>query len=237
MSTKGIKNMKFNGPIFEQRMTTIRQTSQMDADSLREYVSYCKNNYFIELEKAGAKVICLFQGIIGIPTNVFLQLTLYPDINTYYKVHAQTIRKNEHLIKEEQIKFLKTITSYPKDPFPVEDIRPIYSNRAFFIQKKDIELYADLSFKHVWPLYEAWGCGILGLFSSLTFEHLHEIKLFAGYKSIAHWEQTRALTGVRPDSIDNTIWEEGRNAVFQRAELTLASNVSLMRKVYLSNVK
>jgi len=71
----------------------------------------------------------------------------------------------------------------------------------------------------------------------LTFEHLHEIKLFAGYKSIAHWEQTRALTGVRPDSIDNTIWEEGRNAVFQRAELTLASNVSLMRKVYLSNVK
>ena len=229
--------MNFKGAIFEEKMTSIRQTSQMDADSLREYVTYCKSDYFPELEKAGAKIICLFQGIIGVPKNNYLQLTLYPDINTYCKIQTQIIRKKGDLIKEEQIKFLKAITSYPKEPFPLEDSRPIYSNRAFFIQKKDIELYADLSFKYVWPLYEAWGCGILGLFSSLAFENLHEIKLFAGYKSIAHWEQTRALMGLRPDSIDNTIWEEGRNAVFQRAELTLSSNVSLMRKVYLPNEK
>ena len=229
--------MNFDGAIFEERMTSIRQTSKMDAGSLREYVSHCKNDYFIELEKMGAKIICLFQGIIGIPTNVYLQLTLYPDINTYYKIQTQIIRKKVDLIKDEQIKFLKAITSYPKEPFPLEDSHPIYSNRAFFIQKKDIELYADLSFKYVWPLYEAWGCGILGLFSSLAYEYLHEIKLFAGYKSIAHWEQTRNLTGFRPDLIDKKIWEEGRNAVFQRAELTLASNVSLMRQVYLPNDK
>ncbi|MHA2037363.1 MAG: hypothetical protein ACW98X_13070 [Promethearchaeota archaeon] len=229
--------MNFEGEIFEERMTSIRQTSQMDMDSLREYASYCKSDYFKELDDAGAKVICLFQGIIGIPTNVYLQLTLYPDINTYYEVQTQIIRKKEDLIQDEQIKFFKTITSYPKDPFPVEDIRLIYSNRSFFIQKKDIELYADLSFKKVWPLYEAWGCGILGLFSSLAFEHLHEIKLFAGYKSIAHWEQTRNLAGARPNLIDSNVWEEGRNAVFRRAELTLASNVSLMRKVYLPNDK
>ena len=229
--------MKYNDSIFEEKITTIHQTSKIDVNSLREYVSYCKSDYFPKLEKAGAKVLCLFQGIIGIPTNVYLQLTLYPDINTYYRIQTQTIRKKAVLIKDEQVKLLKAITSYPKDPFPFEDIRPIYSNRAFFIQKKDIELYADLSFKFVWPLYEAWGCGILGLFSSLTFEYLHEIKLFAGYKSIAHWEQTRNLTGSRPDVIDNKKWEEGRNAVFQRAELTLASNVSLMRQVYLPNDK
>jgi len=227
--------MKINGSIFEERMTTIHQTSQMDNKSLKEYVSSCKSDYYPELEKTGAKVICLLQGIIGIPTNVYLQIALYPDINTYYQIQSQIIRKKENLIKDEQIKFFKAITPYPKDPFPFEDNRPIYSNRVFFIQKKDIEVYADLSYKKVWPLYEAWGCSILGLFSSLSFEHHHEIKLFAGYKSIAHWEETRNLTGARPDVIDNKIWEEGRNAVFERANLTLASNVSLMRKVYLHN--
>ncbi|KKM57577.1 hypothetical protein LCGC14_1550680 [marine sediment metagenome] len=59
--------MRFNGSIFEERMTTICQTSQMDINSLREYVSYCKSDYYSELEKAVAKIICLFQGIIGIP--------------------------------------------------------------------------------------------------------------------------------------------------------------------------
>ena len=209
----------------------------MDVISLREYVSNCKNDYFLKLEKAGARVICLFQGVIGIPTNVYLQITLYPDFSTYYKIQTQIGRKKEELIKDEQVKFFRSITSYPKNPFPVEDVRPIYSNRTFFIQRKDVGLYADLSYKKVWPLYEAWGCGILGLFSSLSFEKLHEIKLFAGYKSIAHWEETRNLTGPRPDKIENKIWEEGRNTVFQRAELTLASNVFLMRKVYLPNDK
>ena len=59
--------MRFNGSIFEERMTTLRQTSQMDINSLKEYVSYCKSDYYSELEKPGAKIICLFQGIIGIP--------------------------------------------------------------------------------------------------------------------------------------------------------------------------
>ncbi|HEC39144.1 MAG TPA: hypothetical protein ENI29_12965, partial [bacterium] len=163
--------MKINGSIFEERMTTIHQTSQMDNKSLKEYVSSCKSDYYPELEKTGAKVICLLQGIIGIPTNVYLQIALYPDINTYYQIQSQIIRKKENLIKDEQIKFFKAITPYPKDPFPFEDNRPIYSNRVFFIQKKDIEVYADLSYKKVWPLYEAWGCSILGLFSSLSFEH------------------------------------------------------------------
>ncbi|KKM57575.1 hypothetical protein LCGC14_1550660, partial [marine sediment metagenome] len=141
--------MKINGSIFEERMTTIHQTSQMDNKSLKEYVSSCKSDYYPELEKTGAKVICLLQGIIGIPTNVYLQIALYPDINTYYQIQSQIIRKKENLIKDEQIKFFKAITPYPKDPFPFEDNRPIYSNRVFFIQKKDIEVYADLSYKKV----------------------------------------------------------------------------------------
>jgi hypothetical protein len=105
------------------------------------------------------------------------------------------------------------------------------------INKKDIELYADLTNDKVWPLYEAWGVSVLGLFSSLIYEVLHEIKLFAGYNSIAHWEETRNLRGPRPENIKEQIWEEGKKAVFKRAEITIKSNVSLMRTVYLPNNK
>jgi len=227
--------MKFNGLIFEERMTTVRQISLMDSYSLRKYIRYCKNRSFPELENKGAKVICLLQGVIGTPNNVFIQITRYPDIKTYYNIQTQIIRKERDLIESEQVKFFIAITSRPKDPFPIADHCPFYSNRAFFIRKKDIEQHADLTDKKVWPLYEAWGVSVLGLFSSLTYEALHEIKLFAGYKSIAHWEETRNLTGVKPDNIEKDVWEEGKNAVFKRAELTMKSSVSLMRTVYLPN--
>ncbi|MHA1884147.1 MAG: hypothetical protein ACW96S_03780, partial [Promethearchaeota archaeon] len=104
---------------------------------------------------------------------------------------------------------------------------------SFYIHKENIERCADLSYNKVWPLYEAWGCNVLGLFSSLPFERVHAIKLFAGYKSVAHWEETRNLGGVKPNNIDKTVWEEGKKAVYQRATFTLKSTVSLMRKVYL----
>ncbi|HDZ17576.1 MAG TPA: hypothetical protein ENH75_04765, partial [archaeon] len=81
--------MRLNESIFEERITTIRQTSQIDNKSLKEYVSSCISDYYPELEKAGARVICLFQGIIGIPTNVYLQITLYPDIDKYYQIQSQ----------------------------------------------------------------------------------------------------------------------------------------------------
>jgi hypothetical protein len=227
----------FNGLIFEERVTIIQQLSQMDNTSLSRYITNCKEIIFPELENKGAKVICLLQGIIGTPNNTFVQITRYPDMKTYNNIQSEIIREEIGLIESEQVKFFVSITPHPKDPFPIEDHRPIFSNRVFFIHKKDIGLYADLSYKTVWPLYEAWGCSILGLFSSLTYEALHEIKLFAGYKSIAHWEQTRKLTGPKPENIEKDIWEEGRNAVFKRAELTIKSNVSLMRTVYLPNSK
>lgn len=229
--------MSYKRFLYEQRITQISQKSQTDINPLKEYVANCRNDYFLDLEKAGAKVICLFQGVIGIPTNVFLQLTRYSNFEEYHKIQINLNRNKRELIDNEQVSFLTNITPYPKDPFPIEDDRPIYSNRSFFIHKKDINLCAELSYEKVWPLYESWGCGILGLFSSLSYENLHKIKLFAGYKSISHWEKTRDIVGVRPEEIDAAIWEQGVNAVLQRAELTLKSNVSLMRRIYLPNNK
>ncbi|MFX1346140.1 MAG: hypothetical protein ACFFAI_13595 [Promethearchaeota archaeon] len=229
--------MKFNGPIYEERITAVHQVSQMDISSLRNYIKYCKSSAFPEMESKGGKVVCLLQGLIGTPNNVFLQITQYPDIKKYYNIQSEIIRNNIEMIESEQVKLFMAITPRPKDPFPLTDQRPIYSNRVFFIKKKDIDLYANLSDQKVWPLYEAWGVSVLGLFSSLSYEILHEIKLFAGYNSIAHWEETRNLTGSKPENIEKEVWEEGKNAVFKRAELTIKSNVSLMRTVYFPNNK
>jgi hypothetical protein len=209
----------------------------MDTSPLRKYIRDCKHRLFPQLESKGAKVICLLQGVIGTPNNMFIQITRYSDIKMYYNIQTEIMRKVEDLIESEQVKLFRAITSRPKDPLPIADHRPFYSNRVFIVNKKDIELCADLTDKKVWPLYEAWGVSVLGLFSSLTYEVLHEIKLFAGYNSIAHWEETRNLTGPKPKYIDENVWEEGKNAVFKRAEIIIKSDVSLMRTVYLPNNK
>lgn len=229
------KNMKFDNFIYEERMTTIRQESQMDNNSLQNYISTCKDEKIPDLMQRGARINCILQGIIGTPTNVFLQITKYPSINSYYKIQTELNKNKLDLIENEQVRFLMAITNRPKDPFPIEDHRPIYSNRVFYIDKKDIEKCADLSYNKVWPLYEAWGCSVLGLFSSLSFERFHAIKLFAGYKSITHWEKTRNIIGSKPDNIEENVWEEGKKAVFQRAAFTLKSRVTLMRAIYLPN--
>ena len=58
--------------------------------------------------------------------------------------------------------------------------------------------------------------------------------MFAGYNSIAHWEETRNLGfAPRAKSIPSKIWREGKKAVIRRAELTLRSTVSLMKAIYL----
>jgi hypothetical protein len=229
--------MKLNNFLFEERRTTIHQDSSMDIESLRKYIKFSRGNLLQELEENGAKVICILQGLIGTPPNTFVQITRYPDLNTYRSAQANIYIEEKNLIENHIVKLFTAITPRPKDPFPFEDHRQIYSNRVFYVHKKNIELYGELSFKKVWPLYEAWGCNVLGLFSSITFESLHEIKLFAGYRSVAHWEETRNIAGVKPKTIDADVWEEGKNAVFQRAGLTFRTNVSLMRAVYLPKDK
>ncbi|MHA1913083.1 MAG: hypothetical protein ACW986_13445 [Promethearchaeota archaeon] len=55
--------MIFDNFIYEERMTTVLQTSQMDISPLEKYISSCKNDLFPELENMGAIVICLLQGV------------------------------------------------------------------------------------------------------------------------------------------------------------------------------
>ncbi|KKK40168.1 MAG: hypothetical protein Lokiarch_53620 [Candidatus Lokiarchaeum sp. GC14_75] len=74
--------MRFNGSIFEERMTTIRQTSQMDINSLREYVSSCKSDYYSELEKRVLRSYAYSKGLLGFQP-MFIYKLLYILISIY----------------------------------------------------------------------------------------------------------------------------------------------------------
>ncbi|MHA2130235.1 MAG: hypothetical protein ACW99L_09705, partial [Promethearchaeota archaeon] len=141
--------MKLKNFLFEERTTTIHQDSTMDIDSLRKYLKFSRSTLVPDLEENGAKVICILQGLLGIPPNIFVQITRYPDMNTYYNVQPKRLMEKENIIEKERVKLFTAITPRPKDPFPLEDHRSVYSNRAFYTYKNNVELYGELSYNKV----------------------------------------------------------------------------------------
>lgn len=221
--------------IFEERRLRLKQSSQIDISGIKKYLNLFREDLKYKIEENNGKTICVLQGIVGSPTNELLQITRFPDFKTYQQMQNMLDNKGVSLLESKEVRLFKSMTSRPKDPFPIEDKRPIYSDRRFFVRKYDINKFADLSENLIWPLYEAWGCSILGLFTTIVPTEIQEIMMFAGYNSIAHWEETRNIGfAARPKIIPQKIWKKGKKAVVNRAELTLRSTVSLMKAIYLA---
>jgi len=222
--------------IFEERRIQLKQSSQVDISGIQKYLSLFYEELKPRIEEKNGRVICLLQGIVGSPTNEFLQITRFPDLNSYQQMQPILNNKGASLLKSKETRLFKSITSRPKDPLPIEDCLPIYSDRRFFFRSSDVEKCADLSENLIWPLYESWGVSVLAIFTTVLTSEVQEVMMFSGYNSIAHWEETRNVVGFasrRPKSIPSIIWREGKKAVFRRAELTLRSTISLMKAIYL----
>ena len=221
--------------IFEERRIRLKQSSQVDISGMKKYLSLFREDIRPGIEENNGKIICVLQGIVGSPKNELLQITRFPDLDTYQQMQAILDNKGSSLLESKEVRLFKSITSRPKDPLPIEDRRPVYSDRRFFIRNYDIEKCADLSENVIWPLYEAWGCRVLGLFTTIVPTEIQEGMMFAGYNSIAHWEETRNIGfAPRPKTIPQKTWKKGKRAAINRAELILRSTVSLMKTIYLS---
>ena len=230
-----MEKMVNKSTIFEERRLRLKQSSQIDISGIKKYLSLFHGDIRPRIEENNGKTICVLQGIVGSPTNELLQITRFPDFNTYQQMQNILDNKGASLLESKEVRLFKSMTSRPKDPFPIEDSRPIYSDRRFFVRNYDINKCADLSENVIWPLYEAWGCRVLGLFTTIVPTEIQEVMMFAGYNSIAHWEETRNIGfAPRPKTIPQKIWKKGKKAVINRAELTLRSTVSLMKAIYLS---
>jgi hypothetical protein len=221
--------------IFEERRLRLKQSFILDSSGIIKYHSLLRDDIQPRIQKKNGKVIFVFQGIVGSPMNELLQITRFPDLNTYQQMQPILDKSGQTLIESKEVQLFKSITSRPKDPLPIEDHRPIYSDRRFFVHNHDVEKCADLSEYSVWPLYEAWDCRVLGIFTTIKSSEIQEVMMFAGYNSIAHWEETRNIGfTARPKTIPRNIWKEGKNAVIKRAEFTLRSTISLMKTLYLT---
>jgi hypothetical protein len=221
--------------IFEERRIRLKQASQLDISGIKKYLSLFLEELNPKIEENNGKIICVLQGIVGSPTNELLQIIRFPDLHTYQQMHAILNNEGTSLLESKETRLFKSITSRPKDPFPIEDHCPIYSDRRFFLRNYNIEKCADLSENLIWPLYEGWGARVLGLFTTILTNEIQEVMMFAGYNSIAHWEETRNIGfASRPKMIPQKVWKDGKKAVIKRAELTLKSTVSLMKAIYLT---
>ncbi|MHA1730262.1 MAG: hypothetical protein ACTSWY_16245 [Promethearchaeota archaeon] len=230
-----------NSKIFEERWTTLKQINGRDTSSFRKYRDLRNNQIIPLIKKNQGNVLCILSGVMGTPNPTFLQMTQYPDLNTWQRAQPELNDIKRDFIKEEEVRLFKQITTRPQFPLSIEFKRPFYTNRRFFVKNKDLDEVVKLSENFVWPLYDQWGpdqrgCGILGLFTPIASTDIQEVLLISGYHSITHWEQTR-INKTKPEMIDEKIWEQGVKAVLDRAELTLHSTVSFMRSIYLSDDK
>ena len=112
----------------------------------------------------------------------------------------------------------------------------VYAHRWFWLRDQDQDEFVRLSEEGVWPFFEADGCEIIGLWRDMASGRAARLLLITRYVSVAHWERTRTQAPEPPPGADPRLYEQARQAVRRRAELTERSIVRLTRIVRPDNV-
>jgi len=211
--------------IYEERRTRLRQGAN------EAYARLSREQTWPALEARGVRVLCLLSGLIGDPATAQIEITRYADLGAWAAAQAVAREGRAELVERESVRLLRAISARPKHSLPVADHRPVYGYRRFFIRPGTLEEFAHRSEEGVWPRFEAFGCAILGLWTTVATTDPQEVVLLTGYNGPGHWEATRgALT--MPEGYDRAACDRAREIGAGRGRLTLTSWVRLMRAVY-----
>ncbi|MFQ6028402.1 MAG: hypothetical protein ACE5Q6_12990 [Dehalococcoidia bacterium] len=210
--------------IYEQRQSTLR------SGSLPEYIRQVQEEWWPSLNAAGGQVVCLINGLIGQSPEEVIQISRFPDWDTWARSQSYSILPGHDLVEKEEAKLLKSIASRPKSRIPPEDRRAVYGYRRFFIRPADLEEFVHCSEQGIWPRIETQGACILGLWTTAVATDPQEVVLLTGYEGPAHWEETRD-SGPLPANFDPGLWENSVRLATRRRELTIKSWVCLMRAI------
>jgi len=210
--------------IYEQRHVTLR------TGGLAAYVAYAKEQVWPELNRQGAKVVCLLNGFIGQPQEEVMQITRFPDWDTWNGYQQSQITGESGLVEKEEARLLKAVASRPKDRIPAEDRRAVYGYRRYFIRPGDIADFAHFGENGVWPRIESQGACILGLWTTLAVTDPSEVILVTGYHGPGHWEETR-VTIPKPEDVDFGLWRGDLDLRARREAMTLKTWVCLMQAI------
>ncbi len=213
--------------IFEERKTTLKE------GVFKEYLSSCRDQLWPEWERRGVSVLCLLCGHMGESPLDLVQMARFPDLPVWQESQMALVDRENTLIEREDVRLMRSIVgSRPKIPLSLDDHHPVYGYRRFFFKPADIVVVSQLSVNCVWPRFLSHGCNVLGLWTPLAITPSQEVLLITGYRSLAHWEETR-LNQAMPKGFDPALWERGREAAIRRRDLISQSWVSMMRAVYL----
>ena len=208
--------------IYEQRQTLSRSKS---ADA---YLEYCKTDYWPKLKSEGGQPLCLLSGLIGDPTNQYLQITGFENVQAWEIAQNKLSPSPQNIVESESVRLLKPIASRPKPQVPQEDRRAVYGFRRFFINPEDLSDFVNSSENGIWPRIESQGACILGLWTTIAATQPMEILLLTGYYSPSHWEETRA-TSRQQDNVDQTLRQQESPLRDRRVDISQRTWVRLMR--------
>ena len=188
--------------IYEQRHVTLR------TGGLAAYVAYTKEQVWPELNRQGAKVVCLLNGFIGQPQEEVMQITRFPDWDSWNGYQQNRITGESGLVEKDEARLLKAVASRPGD----------------------IADFAHYGENGVWPRIESQGACILGLWTTLAVTDPLEVILVTGYHGPGHWEETR-VTGPKPEDVDSGLWQGDLELRARREAMTLKTWVCLMQAI------
>ncbi|MFQ6026999.1 MAG: hypothetical protein ACE5Q6_05855 [Dehalococcoidia bacterium] len=210
--------------IYEQRQTTLRP------GSFPEYAKHAREDWWPRLNAVGAEVLCLLQGLIGFPPEEVIQITRFPNWDTWARSQSYSNLPGHELVEKEEAKLLKAIASRPKSQIPPEDRKAVYGYRRWFIRPEDLADFVRCTEEGTWARVDAQGARPFGLWATTPVTDPQEIVMLTGYDGPAHWEETRNA-GPMPENFDPDLWEKAVRLATRRRELIIKSCVCLMRAI------
>lgn len=210
--------------VYEQRQVTLRPKS------LNDYVQQIHEQSWPHLNNEGASVLCLLNGLIGLPAEEVIQITRFPDLASWHRYRTRVNLPGSPLVVKEEVRLLRPIASRPKVQMQPEDKKGVYGYQRAFIRPTDLAEFVRCSEDGIWPRIEAQGARVLGLWATLAETDPLEVVLMTGYNGPGHWEETRDNRPI-PENFDATLWERNMELRAIRSRITIKSVVCLMRAI------
>jgi hypothetical protein len=208
------------------------RTISLKPGMVGEFLRWSRQDHRSIVHDHGGRVLCVMGGLIGSQASELLQITRFPDFDSWQRLQTIVAPKRAELVESEEVRLLRAIAARPKEALPDEDRRAVYGYRRFFTRGSDLDEFVYCSGEGVWPRFEAQDACILGLWTTMAATDPQEVVLLTGYHGPGHWEETRGNLPM-PEGFDPELWERGRVLGARRGQLTLKSWVKLLRAIEL----
>ena len=184
--------------IYEERRVVLRN------NQFKDYKDHIFSGIWPSLEAAGARPLCLLNGLIGAPSEECYLFTGFKDADAWLKAQELitgvsgnggsdlSLRSRAEIISEERVRLLLPSPMRPNPETRAEDRRAVYGFRRWWINPEDYPEFARLSLENIWPAMDEMGHHVLGQFREAATTDPMEVINLAGYDSPAHWHETRS---------------------------------------------